>query len=195
MRETPLNRRTPLKAKKTALKRTKIRVVGQSSKSELKSEIQAILRAIVILRDKGCFLRHFSKEIESNYVSCGGIRNDGNLILQAEHLHSRANANSFAESRINVCTCQRHHIYYKPQYPATYNALARKFIGEKNYRLWEVIRTDRTPHKIDLKLSKIALEQELRTLLRKSVDNLNGFQNNTDIVVAEIFSKYKYLLK
>lgn len=115
-------------------------------------------------RDGGCFLRHYGHKIQSQYANCGGYRNDGGLILQAEHLHSRANANSFSDSRLVVCCCQRHHIYYKAQYGDEYNAMARDFIGKARAKLWDKVVADRSPHKVDLKLELLALKQELKKL-------------------------------
>lgn len=163
MRKTPLKRYTPLRAKIGLKRKTKLRIVGQSTTTELKAEIQATLRSIVIKRDGGCFLRHYRDKIQPQYRLCGGYRNDGELILQAEHLHSRSNANSFSDSRLVVCCCQRHHIYYKKQYPAEYNAMARDFIGKDRADLWDRVQADRSPHKVDLKIELLALKQELKT--------------------------------
>lgn len=102
-------------------------------------------------------------------MNCGGYRNDGELILQAEHLHTRSNASSFSDSRLVVCVCQRHHIYYKPQHSVEYNELARDFIGKKNAQLWDRVKEDRTPHKVDLKLELLALKQEYKILSPDSV--------------------------
>ncbi len=155
--------RTPLKRGLKGLRRTKLRIVGHSTTSELKVEIQALLRQIVIIRDGGCWLRHFSQS-----GACGGYRNDGELILQAEHLHTRSNAASFSDSRLVVCICKRHHIYWKPQYSDLYNKLARDFIGKERSELWDKVRDDWRPHKIDLKLEKLALEQELKALQKEN---------------------------
>ena len=147
-------KRTPLK-RKTGLKRTawgkngsvkprmgsRLRVVGQSTSTDLKKEIQAVLRQIVIKRDGGCFLRHYENQINPQYKKCGGYRKDGNLILQAEHLHSRSNAISFSDSRLVVCVCQRHHIYYKPQHSAEYNQLSEDFIGANKAVKFAFIRS------------------------------------------------------
>lgn len=157
-------KRTGFKQKKTVpMKRSRLRVVGKSTSTELKKEIQALLRQIVIKRDGGCFLRNYKPKITSQYVNCGGYRNDGELILQAEHLHTRSNASSFSDTRLVVCVCQRHHIYYKPQHSAEYNELAREFIGKKNAQLWDRIKEDRMAHKVDLVLEKLALEKELKS--------------------------------
>ncbi len=166
MRKTPLKRYTPLRSKTPIKRKTKLRVVGHSTTTELKNEIQAMLRKIVIKRDGGCFLRHYKGKIQPQYMNCGGYRNDGELILQAEHLHSRSNANSFSDSRLVVCCCQRHHIYYKPQYSDEYNSLAREFIGEERSKLWDSVKADRSPHKVDLKLELLALKQEYEEIAK-----------------------------
>jgi len=157
-------KRTGFKNKKRKpLKRTKLRVKGQSTTSEIKREIQSLLREIVILRDGGCWLRHCPES-----GACGGYRKDGELILQAEHLHTRSNSASFADPRLVVCICKRHHIYWKPQYSDLYNEMAEDFIGEERTKLWKRVREDRKPHKMDWKMEKIALEQELERLKKIS---------------------------
>lgn len=158
--------RNPSKNAFKKLKKTKLRLVGHSTTTDLKKEIQATLRSIVIKRDGGCFLRHYTNKITPQYAKCGGYRNDGELILQAEHLHSRSTANSFSDPRLVVCVCQRHHIYYKPQHSAEYNDLAKDFIGTERAELWERVRNDHKPYKVDLKLELLALKQ-----LLKSMDN------------------------
>ncbi len=163
LRKTQL-KRTPFKRKATKpMRRTRLHVVGHSTTSENKKEIQRLLREIVIKRDGGCFLRNFQNEITPKYINCGGLRKDGGLILQAEHLHTRSNANSFSDSRLVVCCCQRHHIYYKPQHSDEYNGLAKKFIGAERTELWDRVKNDHKPYKVDLKLEILALEQELKT--------------------------------
>jgi len=154
-------KRKPISEQKP-MKRSRIRLAGKSDTATLKKEIQALLRQIVIKRDGGCFLRNYKSKITPQYVNCGGYRNDGELILQAEHLHTRGNASSFSDTRLVVCVCQRHHIYYKPQHSAEYNELAREFIGKKNAQLWDRVKEDRMAHKVDLRLEKLALEKELR---------------------------------
>jgi len=106
------------------MKKTNIRVVGHSTTKEIKNEIQSLARSIVIKRDGGCILRHYGET-----GKCGGYRKDGQLILQAEHLHTRSNSASFADTRLIVCLCQRHHIYYKPQHSDVYYRIIKKHIG------------------------------------------------------------------
>ena len=141
----------------------RIKLAGHPTTKDLKKEIQATLRQIVIKRDGGCILRHYKDDIVSQYRECGPFRNDGELILQAEHLHSRANASSFSDSRLVVCLCQKHHGYYKPQYSVQYYEIVRKHIGPACSALLDKVQHDFTPHKIDLKLELISLKQELKS--------------------------------
>ena len=38
-----------------------------------------------------------------------GFRNDGQLILQADHVITRANSATYAETHLIVCVCKGHH--------------------------------------------------------------------------------------
>lgn len=150
------------------LRKTRLRVKGHSTTTEQKDEIQATLREYVILRDGGCFLRHFTKRIQPKYQKCGGFRKkDDQLILQAEHLHSRSNAISFADHRLVVCICRNHHIFYKKQYQTEYDKFAREFIGPTNSKIWDWVLTDRSPYKKNWKLELELLKQELKNLKEK----------------------------
>lgn len=163
MKQSPLKRKTPLKrsnkplSRGTPMKRSRLRVRGVSDTSVIKEQIQAELRRIVIERDGGCFLRFYPEA-----GACGSRpTKDGHLILQAEHLHTRANSASYADVRLVVCICERHHIFWKPQHSALYNELAADFIGKERAALWERVREDRRPHPMstaDWKLELVALK-------------------------------------
>ncbi len=159
LKRTPLVARTTLERSQKPLRRTRLRVKGHSPTSETKEEIQALLRQIVILRDGGCVLRNYPETGE-----CGGYRNDGELILQAEHLHSRTHSATFADTRNIICICRNHHIFFKPKDSQLYWEVVRKHIGEKLWTWLQAVRNDHRPHKPDWKLSKVVLEQELRHL-------------------------------
>lgn len=165
MKRSWLKRKTELKAKKpwnppkTALRRTKIRVVGHSDTAELKKEIQAILRDMAIIIDGGCVLRHYPEA-----GACSGYRKDGELILQAEHLITRGNTATFGDMRNIVCLCRHHHGHFKPQESLLYWDLIKRYVGKTRWAWIERARADRSPHKIDLKLLKIVLEQDLRKM-------------------------------
>src|SRR5437868_6663230 len=133
-RSAPLQRRTPLKAK------------SESETTKVKDDIQWCLRQFVIQRDGGCILRHYT-DIAGE---CGGYRNDGELILQAEHLHTRANSASYAHPDLVVCLCKRHHIFWKPQHADEYYRLVKQHIGANRMALLERGQADQRPHRYTL---------------------------------------------
>lgn len=143
------------------MRRTRLKTKGTSPTALFKEQIQAILREIVIKRDGGCIFRHYQFDITPQYRKCGGYRKDGELILQAEHLHTRANASSFSDTRLVICICQRHHIYYKPQHSDEYYRIVKKHIGPARTKLLQAVQEDRSAHKVDLALALVALKQEL----------------------------------
>lgn len=146
-------KRTPLKRKKG------LHMRGTSDSSVLKEKIQAMLNKIVVARDGGCILRDYPEA-----GKCGPIKSTGKPVLQAEHLNGRSNMNSFADSRNIVCLCQRHHIYWKPQNSRRYWEIIEEMIGAHRWELVKAWQDDRKPHKIDLKLSLVALEQEYKKM-------------------------------
>lgn len=165
----PIKRYTPLRTYTPLRRRTKLRTVSGHETAQVKLEIQALLRQIVIIRDGGCILRHYKAEAGS----CGGYRKDGQLVLQAEHLHTRSNAASFADLRLVVCICKRHHIFFKKQHPDVYYKLVKRHIGTERTVLLERVQQDRTPHKVDFKLELMVLQQELKKL-STGEHSLNG---------------------
>jgi hypothetical protein len=94
-RSAPPQRRTSLKQK------------SGSDTAQIKERIQALLRAAVIQRDGGCIFRDYSEA-----GACGGYRKDGELVLRADHLNTRARNISYGDVRLAVCACQRHHIFW-----------------------------------------------------------------------------------
>ena len=127
------------------MKKSPLRKKGKSDVAKCKDRIQKLLRSIVIIRDGGCILRTFTEA-----GKCGGYRDDGELILQFDHLHSRANSASYGISDLGVCVCLRHHFYFKKQYPAMYEELVRRNIGEKRCQLLDRVRADKRPHSFSL---------------------------------------------
>lgn len=144
-----------------------LRKKGQSPTALAKDEIQDLLRAIVIIRDGGCFLRNFY-EVAGR---CGGWRNDGELILQADHINSRAFSVSYADTRNVLCLCRTHHGFWKDRNPATYMVLARQYIienfGENHWKWVERVLIDRKPYLMtawDWQKQVLALKKELSTI-------------------------------
>lgn len=152
------------------MRKTRLKMRGTSDTSVLKEKIQDKVRDIVILRDGGCVLRnpYIIQQDLFNIPPCNGYRKDGELILQADHLITRANSATFAETRLIVCVCKGHH-GWKKWHEEEYNAVLRGILPQERVDLWDRCKADRwKPRKAgvyDWKLSLVALEQEYQSLL------------------------------
>jgi len=109
-----------------------------------------------IQRDRGCIFRHYPEA-----GACGGYRKDGALILQADHLNTRARNISYGDVRLAVCACQRHHIFWKPQHPDG------EHIGPERSALLDRVIADQTPYRFFLSDWQ-KLEASLRSMIRES---------------------------
>lgn len=138
------------------VKRTRLRLAGTSDRAVLKREIQSLLRYCVIARDGGCVLK--------GHGTCTEI-------LQAEHLITRGNSATFADLRNIVCLCTYHHLFFKKQHGMEYWQLVEQKIGPVRWKWLQLALADRSPHKVDLQLEKIALQHEL--------EKLRGFHEKT----------------
>ena len=127
------------------MRKAKINKKIGSEVAKTKDRIQALCRAIVIKRDEGCIFRDYPES-----GACGGIRSDGELILQFDHLNSRAYSVSYGDTRLGVCVCKRHHIFWKRQHPDEYMRIARQHIGTKRSVLLDRVIADRKPYHVDL---------------------------------------------
>lgn len=136
------------------MKKSYLKRKGQSETALIKDEIQTKLRQYAIERDGGCVFRDYPET-----GACGGHRKDGELILQYDHLNSRSNAISYADERLGICVCKRHHLFYKRQYPAKYEELARKVIGKERCKLLDQVRADYRTYKMDWKLELLRLNK------------------------------------
>lgn len=125
-------KKTPLKKSNKTLSRSRVlRSFSKSTPARVKREIQAELRIAVSKRDGGCVLRNHAEA-----GACSGP-------LQAEHLITRSNSQTFADLRNIVCLCQRHHIFWKPQNSRLYWELIRDIIGEERWRWYLLADADR----------------------------------------------------
>lgn len=151
-RSAPIQRHTPL---------------AKESKSEtalIKKEIQALLRELVMRRDGGCILRHVNNYdfLEggrigippdrriSDVPQCNGYAKDGHLILQADHLLTRANGATYADPRLVVCLCKGHHGWKSVgnnMRKAHYDQIVRKLIEPERVALWEACEKDLHAHR------------------------------------------------
>jgi len=136
-----------------------LRRKGKSETSKIKREIQRVLREIVILRDGGCVLRDIRH--------CGGTPDNPDTVLQADHLIERSNSATYADPRLVVCVCKRCHgwKHFKKSNHDEYDEIIRSILPPERIRLWDLAREKSwKPAKIDWKLEKVALEQELEGL-------------------------------
>jgi hypothetical protein len=141
------------------MKRTKLRLKGISTTAELKDDIQNLVRDIVIKRDGGCILRVLPGH------KCNGFANDGHLILQADHLLTRANSGTYSDTRLIVCICKGAH-GWKHWHESEYNKLVKTILPKERVELWEKCEEEmhaHKTHKMDWALEKIVLERELST--------------------------------
>lgn len=145
------------------VKRVRLRLQSHSETAELKREIQAIARDIVIIRDGGCFLR--------NVRRCNGV--PGLAVLQADHLLTRSNSATYADTRLIVCVCKPCHAWKSlgnNARKAQYDTLVKKLLPPARVKLWEKAETDSyRPHRMgtyDWLLELTALKAELAALKR-----------------------------
>lgn len=152
-RRCGLKRRTPLNAK------------GTSDTAVLKDRIQQLVREIVIKRDGGCIFRNI--DWDNPLPICNGYAKDGHLIHQADHLLTRANSATYADTRLIVCVCKGHH-GWKKWNERRYNEIVRTLIGPDRSKLWDACRAARyrpvRTSAYDWKLAEAALRMELSKL-------------------------------
>lgn len=134
-----LKRGKGFKSRQKPLRRhSKLRAKGVGEVSVVKDEIQNVVRDIVIIRDGGCIFRteHPLDNAVFGIPNCSGFRKDGGLILQADHLITRANSATYADTRLIVCVCRGHH-EWKKENKTAYELYVRKFIGRARSKLWD----------------------------------------------------------
>src|SRR5260221_540382 len=99
------------------MKRTKLKVVGDNDTATLKQEIQDLVRLIVTYRDGGCAIRNFRHCGGEAHVSFCKEHNTvkifSNNVIQADHLITRANSATYADTRLIVCICSGCHLWKK----------------------------------------------------------------------------------
>lgn len=145
------------------MKRTKLRVKSHSTSAQLKDDIQALVRLIVTIRDGGCILRnkrcHMQARVEDNKVI-------SDTVIQADHLITRANSATFADTRLIVCLCRGCHAW-KHWNETEYNELIKTILPEERIELWDKMEKARRggmTYKADWVMEKLALERELKKI-------------------------------
>jgi hypothetical protein len=120
------------------MKRTPLAVQGRSETSIVKREIQDVVRETVIKRDGGCIFQNLinSHWAFAYFADCNGYADDGHLILQADHLITRAKAATYADPRLIVCVCKGHH-GWKKWHEREYNSIVRNLLSPERVKLWD----------------------------------------------------------
>lgn len=132
-----------------------LKIQGHETTKDLKKDIQALVREIVIKRDGGCILRKIRH--------CGG--EIGQSVLQADHLITRANSATYADTRLIVCLCRPCHGGYKQWHKEVYDDLVRSILSKERVKLWDKCQKESwKPQKMDWRLEKLALIRELKKL-------------------------------
>jgi hypothetical protein len=141
------------------LKRSRLRFRGVSDTDVQKERIQALLRQIAIKKWGGCILR--------GERDCGGEVDVKGVVLQADHLITRAYAETYADSRLVVCVCRPCH-FWKKHHKEEYDDLVKIVLPEDIVKLWEECeqerRSYRTGRKQDWAIHILALEKELEKM-------------------------------
>ena len=166
-RGTSQLKRTPLSRGIKGLKRGgKLRVVGVSDTSDKKNEIQRLVRLIVTTRDQGCILRKFRCGVTADVVEEEVV---SETVIQADHLITRANSATYADTRLIVCLCKGCH-GWKHWNEKEYDRLVKSILSKERVELWEKCEMARHSHqtkKMDWGLEIVALKQELKKLTIK----------------------------
>ena len=136
------------------MRRTPLSKKGKGESTVLKDQIQDKLRELVIKRDGTCILR---KALHCN-----------DPVLQADHLITRANSATYADSRLVVCLCRSCHgwkHWHKEQYD---DLVKTTVLPKKIVKLWNDCERDswkpRRTGSYDWRVALAVLEQEIKQL-------------------------------
>lgn len=129
-----------------------------SDTADLKKEIQGLVREIVIIRDGTCILRN--------------LRHCTDEVLQADHLITRSNSATYADTRLIVCICRSCHAWKSlggNLRKGQYDALVKTFLPKDRIELWDRCEQDSwRPARTgayDWQMAIVALKAELKALL------------------------------
>jgi hypothetical protein len=129
---------------------------GVSETADIKRAIQNTVRDIVILRDGGCIMR------ESPHApACNGYRNDGELVLQADHLITRTNSATYADTRLIVCVCKGHH-GWKKWHVKEYDSLVSTLMSPERLTLWKAEAKDAYESAKEAQLKSLAMNDNAK---------------------------------
>jgi hypothetical protein len=141
-------------------------LAGHQTAKQLKKEIQATLRELVMLRDKKCVLHGI---IDNGRMKCNheiGVNDEG-VVWQAEHLIERSNSATYADPRLVVLVCKNCHgwKHFKKSNHDQYDKWVKTKISPERVALWERCENEMwRVNKVDWKLELLALKQEVLRL-------------------------------
>jgi hypothetical protein len=144
---------------------------AKTPSAQAKVRIQALLREIGIARQKGiCFFA--GKEVNGRIHECSGWRNDGELVLQYDHLNPREKNVSFADSRLGLVICKGIHGWksFSDANKKIYDDAARKYISPAQRKLWRRVENDHKNYPMgawEWTKCEMALTQELKEIASK----------------------------
>lgn len=148
--------------KRTPMKRGgRLRTTSNSEGAKTKKRIQALLREIVMVRDKSCIL---------SGVRCGAILGHSGVVWQADHLVTRSNSATYGDSRFVVLICRDCHGWKSVGSnlrKAEYDRLVRQILPPERVKLWDMAELEAGKYKgvkMDWRLVELALENELAKL-------------------------------
>lgn len=159
MKRTPFKSRGKPLAKRARLPRgARLAHEGKSDASITKKRIQALLRAIVMYRDGGtCILQKY--------------RHCNDPVKQCDHLITRGNSATYADTRLCVLVCRSCHAWKSlgsNRNKAQYDALVRTLLSKDRVDLWDRCEKDSwqpvRKYVSDWKMAELVLQQELKKL-------------------------------
>jgi hypothetical protein len=146
------------------MRKTKLKLVGDNDTATLKKEIQRLVRLIVTHRDGGCILRKLRRCNVEAFVDENQEIVATSSFIQADHLVTRANSATFADTRLIVCVCNGCHAW-KNWNKESYDKLVRTQLSNATKTLWDKCEEARHRHqtkKMDWKMEILALQKELK---------------------------------
>lgn len=157
------------------MKRTPLKRQSDSPTAKIKREIQKTLREIKLKEQGDCWVKLlFNRRGEVNMDSDARFviaeMGDCDEVKQYDHLESRARNISYANPKLGVLVCRRHHFWHgspRKEQRETYERLVRLFIGPERAKLWDKVKNDRKNYPMGIyewNREIMALKQELKKL-------------------------------
>ena len=148
------------------MRKTKLKVMGDNDTATKKQEIQDLVRLIVTHRDQGCVLRNMRCGVTA-FVDENNKIVASSSYIQADHLITRANSATFADTRLIVCLCRNCHAW-KHWNEKEYEKLVKNVLPKNTIELWDKAEEYRQAHKTykpDWSMAIVLLKAELNKVV------------------------------